>query len=220
MRRAASLGRKTTRRTLPREHRVTRGDSKLVEYPARLSSGYGTGYFFFFFLLRRSSRRSRRFAPATLTAEAGLPTRASASDTARTVAGIARLDAMANPKRPNTPRRETNSDFIFSVIMVSRLSRLWLIDTPIEGNARPLRPIPFCSKLPEHSRKRHCTYVYSPGPQAPVQATSAARRKQRDSGHGRASQTCQQRAALQRKGPKATGCGHAPRQTGAAGQAS
>ena len=87
----------------------------------RWSRWHGKYYFFFFFLLRRSSRRSRRFAPATLTAEPGLPTRASASVTVRIAPGIARPDAMANPKRPNTPRRETRSDLIFSRIISSCL---------------------------------------------------------------------------------------------------
>ena len=112
----------------------------------RSSSGWN-GYFFFFFLLRRSSRRSRRFAPATLTAEPGLPTRASASVTVRTVTGSATLDAIAKPKRPNTPRRDTNSDFIFPVMMNSRPSQIWLIDTPIEGERHQTEPQPIPSRF-------------------------------------------------------------------------
>src|SRR5207342_3700860 len=83
----------------------------------RLRGGHEKYYFFFFFLLRRSSRRSRRFAPATLTAEAGFPTRASVSDTVRIVPGIARPDAMPTPKRLNTLRREIKSDLILSRII-------------------------------------------------------------------------------------------------------
>ena len=56
-------------------------------------------------------RMDTETTPATLTAEAGLPTRASAFVTVSIVPGIAKLNAMANPKKSNSPRRETNSDF-------------------------------------------------------------------------------------------------------------
>ena len=44
---------------------------------------------------------------------------ASADVGVSTVAGTARHDATANPKRPNTPRRETNSDAVFSLMITS-----------------------------------------------------------------------------------------------------
>ena len=75
----------------------------------------------FFFLLRRSSRRSRRFAPATLTAEPGLPTRASASVAVITAAGTTRLTAAAKPRSEKAARREIISDLIFSLITTSGL---------------------------------------------------------------------------------------------------
>jgi predicted DNA-binding ribbon-helix-helix protein len=51
-----------------------------------------------------------------LTAEPGLPTRASASVAVSTVAGTARLAAAASPKRENILRREIASNPIFSLI--------------------------------------------------------------------------------------------------------
>jgi hypothetical protein len=106
--------------------------------------GHGKYYFFFFFLLRRSSRRSRRFAPATLTAEAGFPTRASVSDTVRIVPGIARPDAMPTPKRRNTLRREIKSDLNLSRIISSCLHGDFVSPTPrrLKGRVRKMRPVP------------------------------------------------------------------------------
>ena len=86
--------------------------------PMCRAANYYSG-FFFFFLLRRSSRRLRRFAPATLTAEPGLPTRASASVAVITVAGTTRLNAAAKPRSEKAPRREIISDLIFALITTS-----------------------------------------------------------------------------------------------------
>jgi hypothetical protein len=61
-------------------------------------------------------------APATLTAEPGLPTRASASVAISIVAGTTTLAAAAKPKSENAPRREIIiSDLIFSFITTSGL---------------------------------------------------------------------------------------------------
>jgi hypothetical protein len=55
--------------------------------------------------------------PARLAAEPGLPIRASASVAVSiAAAGITTLDASANPNSVNTPRRETDSDFILFIV--------------------------------------------------------------------------------------------------------
>ena len=69
------------------------------------------------------------FMPARLAAEAGLPTRASASVTVSTVAGMAMVDATAKPRSLKTPRRETNSAFSVSLMVNSRSSTLVKLST-------------------------------------------------------------------------------------------
>jgi hypothetical protein len=58
-------------------------------------------------------------APATLTAEAGFPTRASASVATSTAAGTARLNAAAEPRKEKAFRREISSKLSLSLMAIS-----------------------------------------------------------------------------------------------------